>query len=220
MLIQLYANVLHGANLPMDGKRGSLFGTDNKTNLYIYRLEIENRQGVIDHRENKNHLPNLPELLNIPNLNRILGTVGDIERQEEVFRSFLEFFLNNVRMKGMTLENQIGAENLSALLNFFILAERYKGTADEERYWNLRKTLQENIKNGVLDNIKENEWLKAEQSFAKINEHQPESLSPAEKEEVKGHFKEILSYLEKNNDTELRKWVLISLANFFTREEV
>ncbi|MDR2190555.1 MAG: hypothetical protein LBP53_05195 [Candidatus Peribacteria bacterium] len=121
ILIQLYANIKYGENLALTGTR---LGDDNakKTNLYMWRFELERRSGMIEYRK-IHRLKDFSDLLDIPNLSALLSVVGNQEQQNRVFDKFLNFFLNDVKVNGMFFENQIGNENLTALLNYLILAE-------------------------------------------------------------------------------------------------
>lgn len=145
-MIQLRANVSFWQNLDLDGDRWVLFysseNTDNqkKTNIYIYQHELITRKEIID---------NLPKeyenLLDIPKLEELLKPLWNVDKQNEVFEKFLDFYLDILR-SGKYFENIVTGEALQTVLNYMILAETEKDIFVEEYF----KDMEENSKQNKI----------------------------------------------------------------------
>lgn len=145
-LFQLRANVCFGENVSLDGKRGSLFystlNTENekKTNLYIYRQELITRSEITKARKDLKYSQVMDELLAVPNLEDLLSTLWDTDKQNKVFQEFLEFF-RDIREAGIYFEDKIGKQNLKGVLMTLINKERYSDMSVEEYFKNIEESM-------------------------------------------------------------------------------
>jgi Ca2+-binding EF-hand superfamily protein len=132
-----------------------------------------------------------------------------------VLKQFLDFFLNNVRTMGMEFENGAGDENLQALLNFLILAEKNKGTPEGDKYRKLATDLQNGIDEVVKTNARNNTYAVINQKFQAIDK-----AKDGDKEALANLYKELFPSIEKVKKSDLSRQVLLSLSTYFTAKEI
>jgi hypothetical protein len=152
-LVQVYANLCFDEALQVDGIRmndeknwaGDAFypskWTENQkwTNYYIYRQELITRAQVVNINKEE-----FEQLLDIPNLSELLEPLGDMNKQNEVFWKFLDFFLE-IKRRGLYFETLIGGENIQTVLNYMILAETDKDVTVEEYFKKFKEEFAETI---------------------------------------------------------------------------
>ncbi|MDR0649930.1 MAG: hypothetical protein LBG59_00545 [Candidatus Peribacteria bacterium] len=132
-----------------------------------------------------------------------------------MLKQFLDFFLNNVRTMGMEFENGAGDENLQALLNFLILAEKNKGTPEGDKYRKLATDLQNGIDEVVKTNARNNTYAVINQKFQAIDK-----AKDGDKEALANLYKELFPSIEKVKKSDLSRQVLLSLSTYFTAKEI
>lgn len=135
-MIQLFANVVFWEDLELTGARFSkgesdinYFSKQNEnekhTNYYIYMLEFETRDYIMENRKEKN-------LLYLPEIRDLLKQIEDKEIREKIWWEFLEFYTSELHVKGLFFENKIWWDQLKYLLEFMVWSEVTKKTSVEE----------------------------------------------------------------------------------------
>ena len=130
MLIQLWANIYHNANLNINWIRWEIrrnIENTNKwdTNYYIWRLEIQTRQNVIDIRHNTRSQAT-DNLLNIPDLDDVIWMIESKDIQDKILHQFFNDIFLPVRTSWIYFENKITWEKMEEILKNMIYAEYYK----------------------------------------------------------------------------------------------
>lgn len=205
-IIQLWANVLSWEKLVLDWSRWSeqwnfKSQTENekKTNAYLWKMLIENRDNIIENRKKEKNL------LYLPDLDDYLNQISEKENQDKVWTNFLDFFLGKVNRRWLYFEDKITWSRLEELLNMMIRAEKTQWTSVEEEISYLEWLDQKNDKQeDVLLMLKSWKYGTVPEVYEKVIEEFKKEISDEMDISTVQNKKKKLR--EKLNNFEKEKW--------------